>query len=89
VFRLTTDRGLGNELTLKLEGRLAAAWVDEFAREVRAAMSEDARVTLDLDGLSFVDPRGVAIIRNANERGARLTGGSRYIGALIDEERAK
>ena len=87
MFKVTTDRESRNGVTLRLEGRLAAAWVDEFARAVGATMTEDAPVTLDLDGLSFVDAGGVAVIRDAVDRGARLTGGSQFIGALIGEER--
>jgi anti-anti-sigma regulatory factor len=86
VFRLTTDRERGEGVTLRLEGRLAAAWVDEFARAVGTAMGE-AHVTLDLAGLAFADPDGVAVIRSAIDRGARLTGGSPFIAALIEEER--
>jgi anti-anti-sigma regulatory factor len=86
VFKVTTDRERGDGVTLKLEGRLAAAWVDEFARAVGAAMGE-AHVTLDVEGLAFADPSGVAIIRSAIDRGARLTGGSPFIAALIEEER--
>jgi anti-anti-sigma regulatory factor len=89
VFKLTMDRERRDGVTLRLEGRLAAAWVDEFARAVRAAMSGDVPVTLDLDGLSFADARGVAVIRNAVDRGVRLSGGSQFIGALIDGERSQ
>jgi hypothetical protein len=84
VFKVTTDRERGDGLTLRLEGRLAAMWVDEFARAVDAAMNEEAHLTLDLDGLSYADARGVSVIRNAIDRGARLTGASQFIGALID-----
>jgi anti-anti-sigma regulatory factor len=87
VFKVTVDGGRGTGLTLKLEGRLAAEWVDEFDRAVTAAMREDSAITLDLDGLTFADPRGVATIRSAVERGARLTRGSPFIGALIEQER--
>ena len=88
MFKITIERGRGG-VTLKLEGRLAAAWVDEFARAVGEAMTDGARVTLDLDGLSFSDPRGVAFIREAVARGARLVGGSEFIGALIGEVRPR
>lgn len=84
MFKVTTDRGRGAGLTLRLEGRLATIWVDEFARAVGAAMNQDPHVTLDLDGLSYADARGVSVIRNAIDRGARLTGASQFIGALID-----
>jgi ABC-type transporter Mla MlaB component len=89
VFKVTTERQRGEGVTLKLEGRLASAWVDEFARAVDDALTDDARVTLDLDGLSFADTRGVALIRDAVDRGARLVGGSEFIGALIGEERPR
>jgi hypothetical protein len=74
---------------MKLEGRLASAWVDEFARALGNAMTEATTVTLDLDGLSFADTRGVALIRESVGRGARLVGGSEFIGALINEVRLR
>ena len=87
MFKVTTEQERGEGVTLKLEGRLASAWVDEFARAIGEATRDDARVTLDLDGLSFADTRGVALIRAAVDRGARLVGGSEFIGALIGEVR--
>ena len=89
VFKVTSDQQSGMGVTLRLEGRLRAAWVDEFAREFDTAMNGDAQVTLDLDGLSFADDRGVAVIRRAIERGARCTGGSEFISTLIQEERRR
>jgi ABC-type transporter Mla MlaB component len=74
---------------MKLEGRLASAWVDELARALGNAMTEHTDVTLDLDGLSFVDTRGVALLRESVDRGARLVGGSEFIGALINEVRLR
>jgi anti-anti-sigma regulatory factor len=87
VFKVTTQREHRNGAILKLEGRLAAAWVDEFTRTFDAVMREHGKVTLDLEGLSFADAAGVAFLRGAVERGARLVGVSEFIGALIDEVR--
>ena len=89
MFKLTIDEHPERDLTLRLEGRLAAAWVDEFAAALGEAMDEAMDVTLNLDGLTFADDRGVAVIRNAIDRGARLAGGSQFIGALIDEGRTR
>lgn len=89
MFRLTIDGDHGRDLTLHLEGRLAAAWVDEFAAALGEAMSAAMDVTLNLDGLTFADDRGVAVIRCAIDRGARLAGGSQFIGALIEEGRTQ
>jgi hypothetical protein len=86
VFRVTRERHVDG-VVLKLEGRLAAAWVEELAGVIGAAAGEGARVTLDLHDLSFADAQGVAVIRVAVEGGARLVGGSRFIECLIDSER--
>jgi anti-anti-sigma regulatory factor len=89
VFRVTSDQQSGADVTLKLEGRLAGAWVDEFARELDSAIDRSDRVTLDLDGLSFVDHRGLSVIRGGIGRGARCTGGSEFISTLIEEEQGR
>lgn len=84
MFKVTSDQQSGVSVTLRLEGRLTNAWVDEFSRELGSAINRSARVTLNLDGLSFADDRGVAVIRHAIERGVRCEGGSEFIGALIE-----
>jgi hypothetical protein len=86
VFKVTSDQQSEVGVTLKLEGRLTAAWVEEFARALANATHVGAAVTLDLEGLSFADDRGVVVIRRAIERGVRCVGGSEFIGALIDGE---
>lgn len=87
VFKVTTATDEGGRMVLKLEGRLADSWVDELTRVACVAMSEDAQVTFDLDGLSFIDVNGVALLHGAAKRGARLTGGSTFVTALMDRER--
>jgi anti-anti-sigma regulatory factor len=85
VFKLTTVTLGDTEAVLTLEGRLTSDWVDELARTTAAAMAHATHVTLDLSGLIFVDASGVAMLRHAAHRGARLTGGSTFITALIAE----
>ena len=86
MFKLSEERQRGG-LVLKLEGRLADAWVDELARAAGGALADGTQVTLDLDGLSYADARGVAVLRHAAGLGARLAGGSTFINALIDRNR--
>ena len=87
MFRLTaTDAGDGNGTTLRVEGRLVGAWVDELAQAVAAAMNGCGRVTLDLSGVSFVDARGVECLRGVAKRGGRLVGRSAFVATLIPEE---
>lgn len=72
-------------MVLKLEGRLADQWVDELTRVAGASATAGEQMTLDLSGLSFVDARGIAWLRGARDRGARLTGGSTFIAALVED----
>jgi anti-anti-sigma regulatory factor len=83
VFKLTTVTIGESEAVLTLEGRLTSEWVAELARTTATAMTQATHVTLELSGLTFVDANGVAMLRDAAERGARLTGGSTFITALI------
>jgi anti-anti-sigma regulatory factor len=87
LLKVTTMTDEPGRIVLKLEGRLADWWVDELARVAAVATNSGAQVTFDLDGLSFVDVRGLALLRGAAERGARLTGGSPFVAALIEQER--
>ena len=89
MFRVTSDRESGADVTLRLEGRLTGAWVDEFAKALDGAINRNEKVTMDLDGLSFVDHRGIAIIQGALGRGVRCMGGSEFISALIQEEQGR
>lgn len=73
-------------MVLKLEGRLSDSWVDELARVAEMAGGDAAQLTFDLDGLSFADARGVALLRGAAGRGARLAGGSTFVTALMEQE---
>ena len=72
-------------MVLKLEGRLTDQWVDELARVAGASTPAGQTATIDVSGLSFVDARGLAWLRGARERGARLTGASTFITALVQD----
>jgi anti-anti-sigma regulatory factor len=82
-----TKKDEGERAVLKIEGRLADSWVDELARVAAAAEKGGRQLIFDLEGLSFVDVRGLALLRGAAQRGARLTGASPFVAALIDQER--
>ena len=87
LLKVTTMADEPGRIVLKLEGRLADSWVDELARVAAVVTNDSAELVFDLDGLSFVDVRGLALLRGAAERGAVLTGGSPFVAALIDQER--
>ena len=48
---------------LALEGWLVGPWVDELRRESEQHLSEAKALRLDLARVLFVDPRGLALLR--------------------------
>lgn len=55
--------------TLRVEGRIVAEWVSVLERECWPALEEYRPVQLDLSAVTFIDSRGVAVLRHlgANE----------------------
>jgi len=71
-------------VTVALEGRLAGPWVDELARcwtSVRAATS----TCVELDGVTFIDDAGKALLRTMHGEGARLVGSGCMTRAVLEE----
>src|SRR5215831_623021 len=60
--------------TLLLEGRLCGAWVDELATCWRGVLArhDAGTIRVDLDGVTFVDAAGKALIRALRDQGAIL-----------------
>jgi ABC-type transporter Mla MlaB component len=74
-------------VTLVLEGRLAGVWVDEVARCWKAlAAARDARsISIQLDGVTFIDAAGKALLRTVHQEGAALAGSGCMTRAILDE----
>ncbi len=59
-------------LRLRIEGQIVGDWCGVLERESRASCGQGRRVTLDLAGVSFVDPRGLQTLRRLQSSGLRL-----------------
>jgi hypothetical protein len=83
---LTDCRG-GN--TFKLEGQVIGQWVDELRRVCEEALADNGSprhcLVLDLDGLSFLDPAGVALFRELAARNVSFTNCSVFIAEQLKE----
>lgn len=72
-----------------LTGRLVDGWVDELARVLDGV--EPGTVCLDLRELTFVDGRGVALLRDLAAQGADVDNASGFVSALVwgdDDDRS-
>jgi len=85
MLRITTS-DIGENVTLKLEGKLSGPWVEEFERCWH--MSSDIYkkgLVVDLSGVTFVDPAGKKLLCSISSRGAQLIGSGLMPKSLIDE----
>jgi len=75
--------------TVVLEGRLAGPWVDELARCWAAlTTTHDAgSICVQLDGVTFIDVAGRALLRTMHKEGAALTASGCMTCAILEEIR--
>jgi outer membrane protein len=73
MLRITSDRKKG-KVVLTVEGRIAGPWVgtlEQCWRELRAA-SPDQKFSINLCGVSFIDPAGKTLLKEIHRQGGRL-----------------
>lgn len=72
---------------LRVEGQVAGPWVEALRRAFRDVQSGsgDARITLDLSGVSFIDADGVALFHDLTAERAELTNRSVYVAERLKE----
>jgi hypothetical protein len=78
VLRITELNGR----SLRVEGRLVGAWVDEL----RQACERHRARALDLHGLQTVDVEGLTLLRQLAVEGIVLDRLSGYLAALLAEK---
>lgn len=76
-------RELGDQVLLQVCGRLTGGWVAELERCWRTAMKSypDHRLSVDLRGVTFIDPAGESLLRSMHRNGASFQAS----GLLIQE----
>ncbi len=72
--------------TLRVEGRLTHQTVEELRMACETVLTEEGALGLDVAGLQFVDPTGVALLRDLMRRGTRLGGCSGFLTELLREQ---
>jgi RNA polymerase sigma-70 factor (ECF subfamily) len=70
---------------LVLEGWLVGPWVDELRKESEQQLSEAKALRLDLAKVLFVDPRGVALLRELAGRQVEYVNCSNFLSQHLQE----
>ena len=81
-----TNTGAGQ---FELTGRLVASWVDELARVVDT--DAGGRPSVDLRDVTYVDGRGVSLLRRLAANGVVFTNASVFVSTLVwggDDDRS-
>ena len=77
--------GSEKRVLLALEGWLVGPWVDELRRESEQQLSESKALQLDLAKVLFVDPRGVALLRELASRQVECLNCSTFLSQQLKE----
>jgi outer membrane protein len=86
MLRITTEKKRG-KLVLTVEGRLAGPWVstlEQSWRDARAS-SPTERVSVNLCGVSFIDPAGKTLLKEIHHQGGQLSAEGCLNQAIIRE----
>jgi anti-anti-sigma regulatory factor len=70
-------------VVLHVNGRLVGDEVKFLEQEGRKHMCPSQRLTVDLDGVRFVDSAGAELLRGWAIQGVLLRGGSPFVRALL------
>jgi anti-anti-sigma regulatory factor len=87
MLRITRVPGTDGVARLAVEGRVAGGAADELGRSCEAYVRLRHPLMLDLSAVTFIDPRGIRMLRGVLDRGAVLVGCSPFLSALLDERR--
>jgi outer membrane protein TolC len=72
-------------VTLKLEGKLAGPWVEEFERCWSSTLEKWKNVVVELAGVTFIDSKGKCLLAKIHSQGAKLIGAGLMTKSIIEE----
>jgi len=85
VLRISIVNESEQLVRLALEGWLIGPWVDELRKESEQQLSEAKALELDFAKVLFVDPRGVALLRELADRQVEYVNCSTFLRQQLEE----
>ncbi len=83
MVRITTLADDGQNVRLKVEGRLVENWVSELKNVCTSLLAQKKMVFLDFSHVSFVDRQGVAVLQGILGDRVEIIGASRLVQTLL------
>jgi len=85
MLQITYTSEGSSDITLKLEGRVVSDWVPLVREECLRILKEKKSVRLDCSDVTFVDDRGVEMLKAMAGEGVKLVNCSPFIECLLRE----
>jgi len=85
VLKISIISDSNQTIQLQLEGKLVGPWVEELQRLSDEALSHQKAVSLDLEKVSFVDSRGVTLLRDLARRQVSQVNCSQFVSQQLKE----
>lgn len=86
MLRITTIAESPSLTTLKLEGRIVSDWVSLLEQECLTLLHEKQQVLLDLSEVTFIDGRGVEMLKRIAGENLKVINSSAFIESLLRGE---
>ena len=87
MLRITVVESSESAVTLRVEGRIAGPWVEEFRTTCNVHTSpERVQLNLDLVDVSFADGAGVAYLKELRDQGVELSHVSPFLAELFKND---
>jgi len=85
VLKISIISDSDKAIQLQLEGKLVGPWVEELQRLSDEALSHQKAVSLDLERVSFVDSRGVTLLRDLARKQVSRVNCSQFVTQQLKE----
>ena len=86
MLRITVVESSKIAVTLRVEGRLTGAWVEELRTACNVhTLPDEVRLSLELADVSFADAGGIALLRELRSRGAGLIRPSPFLAEQLKD----
>ncbi len=83
MLRITTMTDDGQTVHLKVEGRVVGDWVPELDQLCGACLSQKKQIVLDFSEVTYIDRRGIEVLKGVLGDRVKITGAGLLIRALL------
>lgn len=89
MIRITKTERHPTKVTLLVAGKVCKECVDILETEHQSQLRDGMEVVLDLTDVTFVDARGIDLLRTVSAQGTEIINASPFIGYLLQESRSE